>query len=83
MTRKELNTELHKIDIFIEVLREFIEKPLCGCIVQMNVFNEKFQSENMKQLNALKEMKNYLKTFIYQKDDVLENIIYQPVEIYR
>ena len=83
MTRKELNTELHKIDIFIEILREFIEKPLCECIVQMNVFNEKFQSENMKQLNALKEMKDYLKTFIYQKDDVLENIIYQPVEVYR
>lgn len=83
MTRTELHAELNKIEIFIEVLRDLVEKPICGCISHINSFNEKFQTDNTKQLNALIELKYYLTPFKKQSDAVLERIVYQPVDVYR
>ena len=83
MTRKELQTELNKIEIFIEVLRDLVEKPICGCISHVNVFNEQFQTENTEQLNTLMELKYYLTPFKKKSDAALETIVYQPVDVYR
>ena len=83
MTRKELHKELNKIDIFIEVLRDLVEKPICGCISHINGFNEQFQTDNKKLLNDLLELKYYLTPFKKQSDIVLEKIVYQPVDVYR
>ncbi len=83
MTRTELHAELNKIDIFIEVLRELVEKPICECISHMAVFNEEFQTDNMKQLNALIELKYYLIPFKNQRDEILEKIVYKSVDLYR
>ncbi len=82
MTRKELHTELNKIEIFIEVLRDLVEKPLCGCISHMNGLHEQFQTDNTEQLNALMELKYYLTPYKKQSDAVLEKIVYQPVDVY-
>ena len=83
MTRKELHTELNKIEIFIEVLRDFVEKPLCGCISHMGGFNEKFKTENTELLNTLIKLKYYLTPFKKKSDAALETIVYQPVNVYR
>jgi len=83
MTRLELHTELNKIEIFIEVLNDLVEKPVCGCISQINVFNEQFQTENSKLLNDLLELKYFLTPYKKQSDAVLEKIVYQPVDVYR
>ena len=83
MTRLELDTELNKIEIFIEVLHDLVEKPVCGCISQINVFNEQFQTENSKLLNDLLELKYFLTPYKKQSDAVLEKIVYQPVDVYR
>ena len=83
MTRKELHTELNKIEIFIEVLSDLVEKPICRCISHMNGFNEQFQTDNTKQLNALVKLKYYLTPFKKKSDAVLETIVYQSVDVYR
>jgi hypothetical protein len=83
MTRKELQTELNKIEIFIEVLRDLVEKPICGCISHMDGFNKQFQTDNTKLLNDLMELKYYLTPFKKHSDTVLEEIVYQPVDVYR
>jgi hypothetical protein len=83
MTRKELDTELNKIEIFIEVLRNLVEKPICTCISHMDGFNEQFQRDNTKLLNDLLELKYYLTPFKKQNDVVLEKILYQPVDVYK
>lgn len=83
MTRKELNKELSQIEIFIEVLRDLVEKPICGCISHMNVFNAQFQADNSKLLNDLLKLKYYLTPFKKQSDIALEKIVYQPIDVYR
>ena len=82
MTRKELNKELNKIDIFIEVLRDLVEKPVCECISHINSFNEQFKKDNVKLLNALIEMKYFLIPLKKQSDEVLEQTVYKPVSVY-
>ena len=83
MTRKELDKELSKIDIFIEVLRDLVEKPLCGCISHISSFNEQFKKDNTEQLNALVKMKYFLISLKIQSDDVLDKIVYEPVGVSR
>mgnify|MGYP000247428575 CR=1 FL=1 len=80
MTRKELDKELNKINIFIEVLRDLVEKPLCGCISHISSFNEQFKKDNKEQLNALVKMKYFLISLETQSDDVLDKLVYEPVE---
>ena len=79
MTRTELYTELNKIDIFIEVLRDLIEKPVCGCISHIGSFNEQFKKDNVELLNDLIKMKYFLIPLKKQSDEVLERIVYKPV----
>jgi len=83
MTRKELDKELNKINIFIEVLRDLVEKPLCGCISHISSFNEQFKKDNMEQLNALVKMKYFLISLETQSDDVLDKLVYKPVGVSR
>lgn len=82
MTRKELNKELQKIDIFIEVLRDFIEKPVCECILHIGSFNEQFKKDNVELLNDLREMKYFLIPLKKQSDEALDQIVYRPVSVY-
>jgi len=79
MTRAELHAELNKIDIFIEVLRDLVEKPLCTCISHISSFNEQFKKDNLEQLNALIEMKYFLMPLKNQSDEVLEKVVYKRV----
>lgn len=83
MTRQELHTELNKIEIFIDVLRDLVEKPICGCITHGDWFNEQFRKDNKEQLNALMEIRNFLKPLKIQSDEMLSKVVYQPVEVYR
>ena len=82
MTRTELHTELNKIDIFIAVLRDLIEKPLCGCISHISSFNERFKKDNVELLNALIKMKYFLIPLKKESDEVLEQTVYKPVNVY-
>ena len=79
MTRKELHIELNKIDIFIEVLRDLVEKPLCGCISHISSFNEQFKKDNMEQLNTLLKVKYFLIPLKTQSDEMLEKVLYEPM----
>ena len=79
MTKTELYTELKKIDIFIEVLRDLVEKPLCGCISHISNFNEQFKKDNTEHLNSLVKMKYFLISLKTQSDEVLEKVVYEPV----
>ena len=79
MTRVELQTELTKIDIFIEVLGDLVEKPLCRCISHISSFNEQFKKDNKEQLNTLLKMKYFLIPLKTQSDEVLEKIVYEPI----
>lgn len=82
MTRTELYTELTKIDIFIAVLRDLIEKPMCGCISHIRSFNKQFKKDNVELLNALIEMQYFLIPLKKQSDEVLEQTVYKPVNVY-
>ncbi len=79
MTRKELHTELNKINSCIEILRDLIEKPLCGCLSHISSINEEFKKDNMEQLNMLLKVKYFLLSLIIQSDEALAKVVYQPV----
>ena len=79
MTRTELQTELNKIDIFIEVLGDLVEKPMCECISHISSFNEQFKKDNTEQLNALIDLKRYLLPFKAHSDEMLKKVVYEPV----
>ncbi len=79
MTRKELHTELNKIDIFIEVLRDLVEKPLCRCKSHISSFNEQFKKDNTEHLNSLVKMKYFLISLKNKSDEVLEKVVYEPM----
>jgi len=82
MTKLELQKELNRIDGFIEVLHELITKPLCGCIHNIEAFDEKFREENKVQLQELITVKNALTPLNDQPDHALKEIEHQPLRLY-
>ena len=81
MTRGELQSELKRIDGFIEVLHELITKPLCECITHLGSFDEKFREENKVQLQELIIIKNRLIPLNNKPDYALAEIQYQPLKL--
>jgi len=79
MTRKELCTEIKRIDGFIEVLQKFIKDPLCSCITNTNNGYEAFTEENIKHLQSLITIRNFLLPLQGESDTVLAKVDYKPI----
>jgi len=80
MTRKELYTEIKRIDGFIEVLQGFIKSPVCACISHVDNTNKQFALENKEQLKSLINIKSLLLPLQSESDDSLAKLHYTPVQ---
>lgn len=80
MTRKELYREINRIDVFIEVLENFISNPLCTCMTHRIPINDNFTKENKEHLQTLLTIRNFLLPLQEESDDKLESIHYTQVK---
>lgn len=76
MTRHELNTELKKLDRYIEVQQIFTTKTLCCGIA--NIQN-KFNDDNIQMLKQFIDTREILKALEKENDSALQNIQYKPI----
>ena len=76
MTREELQSELIKIDQFIEVLQDLIQKPLCGCLSKIE---EQFKESNINHLDSLLDLREILLPLKSASDEVLAKVMYSSI----
>lgn len=76
MTRQELNTELKRVDRYIEVQQILTNQTLCCGISKVQ---DKFNDVNIQILKDFITTKNKLKALERENDNVLKNIRYRPI----
>lgn len=76
MTRIELDNDLVKIDIMIEVLKLLTKTTHCLCV---DISAESFRQLNIKELTMLFELKLALSKFTGQSDNDLKKLAYTPL----
>ena len=78
MTRDELNTELKKLERYIDIYRTLISNSLCDCITHMQ---NKYIDLNKSELEYLLRKKRTLIPLKNESDEALKNIPYMPIHI--
>ena len=79
ITRLELQTELEKLEIYIDVQQILSNNTLCRCITDKT---QAYISQYKAELRTLLTRKNTLISLSRKSDDFLMNINYLPLKIY-
>lgn len=78
MTRYELNTELKKLERYIDIYKTLISNSLCDCIAHIQ---DTYIDLNKNELAYLIRKKSTLSPLKYESDESLAKIPYIPVKI--
>ena len=78
MTRDELNTEVKKLERYIDIYRTLISNSLCDCISHIQ---DKYSDLNKKELAFLVKRKNILIPLKEKSDEALKAIPHMPIQI--
>jgi len=78
MTRHELNTELKKLERYIDIYKTLISDSLCDCIAHIQ---DKYIELNKSELEYLLRRRSTLIPLKNESDKALANIPYMPVHL--
>ncbi len=78
MTRHELNTELTKLERYIDIYKTLISNSLCDCIAQVQ---DTYMDLNKSELAYLLRKQSTLRPLKNESDEALENIHYTPLRL--